>query len=65
MPNPLLKYHYVGLTMNSPLTRSFDRYTSSPYVDVKALIADGKAKAGEQSWGGPWSSARWNGSSPT
>lgn len=52
MPNPLLKYHYVGLTMNSPLT--IFTYTGSAYTDVKALIADGKAKPGEQSWGGPF-----------
>jgi tripartite-type tricarboxylate transporter receptor subunit TctC len=52
MANPLLKYHYVGLTMNSPLT--IFTYTGSPYTDVKALIADGKAKPGEQSWGGPF-----------
>lgn len=52
MPNPLLKYHYVGLTMNSPLT--IFTYTGSPYTDVKTLIAEGKAKPGEQSWGGPF-----------
>jgi tripartite-type tricarboxylate transporter receptor subunit TctC len=52
MPNPLLKYHYVGLTMNSPLT--IFTYTGSAYTDVKALIADGKAKPGEQNWGGPF-----------
>jgi tripartite-type tricarboxylate transporter receptor subunit TctC len=52
MENPLLKYHYVGLTMNSPLT--IFTYTGSPYTDVKKLIADGKAKPGEQSWGGPF-----------
>lgn len=52
MQNPLLKYHYVGLTMNSPLT--IFTYTGSPYTDVKALIADGRAKPGEQSWGGPF-----------
>jgi tripartite-type tricarboxylate transporter receptor subunit TctC len=49
MPNPLLKYHYVGLTMDSPVT--IFTYKGSPYRDVKALIADGKAKPGEQSWG--------------
>lgn len=52
MANPLLKYHYVGLTMNSPLT--IFTHTGSPYTDVKALIADGRARPGEQSWGGPF-----------
>jgi tripartite-type tricarboxylate transporter receptor subunit TctC len=52
MANPLLKYHYVGLTMNSPLT--IFTYIGSPYTDVKALITDGKAHPGEQSWGGPF-----------
>jgi tripartite-type tricarboxylate transporter receptor subunit TctC len=49
MPNPLTRYHYVGLTMNSPVT--IFTYKGSPYRDVKAMIADGKAKPGEQSWG--------------
>ena len=49
MPNPLTRYHYVGLTMDSPVT--IFTYRGSPYRDVKALIADGKAKPGEQSWG--------------
>ncbi len=52
MANPLLKYHYVGLTMNSPLT--IFTYTASPYADVKAMIAEGRSKPGEQSWGGPF-----------
>jgi tripartite-type tricarboxylate transporter receptor subunit TctC len=49
MPDPLTKYHYVGLTMDSPVT--IFTYKGSPYRDVKAMIADGKAKPGEQSWG--------------
>ena len=49
MPNPLTKYHYVGLTMDSPMT--IFTFKGSPYRDVKAMIADGKAKPGEQSWG--------------
>jgi tripartite-type tricarboxylate transporter receptor subunit TctC len=49
MPNPLLQYHYVGLTMNSPMV--IFTHKGSPYTDVKAMIADGKAKPGEQTWG--------------
>lgn len=52
MANPLPRYHYVGLAMNSPLT--LFTYAGSPYADVKALIADGRARPGEQSWGGPF-----------
>lgn len=58
MENPLLKYHYIGLTMNSPIV--IFTYRGSPYADLKALIADGKAKPGEQSWGAPFvGSVEW------
>ena len=58
MENPLPKYHYIGLTMNSPLV--IFTYRGSPIVDAKTLVADGKAKPGEQSWGAPFvGSVEW------
>jgi tripartite-type tricarboxylate transporter receptor subunit TctC len=58
MANPLLKYHYVGLTMLSPIV--IFTYKGGAFADVKAMIADGKAKPGEQSWGAPFvGSVEW------
>ncbi len=49
MPNPLLQYHYVDLSMLSPIV--IFTYKGGAFADVKTMIADGKAKPGEQSWG--------------
>lgn len=58
MANPLPKYHYVGLSMLSPIV--IFTYKGNPFADVKAMIADGKAKPGEQSWGAPFAgSVEW------
>jgi tripartite-type tricarboxylate transporter receptor subunit TctC len=48
--NPLPRYHYVGITMFTPVI--IYTYRGSPYADVGQLIADGKARPGAQVWGG-------------
>jgi tripartite-type tricarboxylate transporter receptor subunit TctC len=48
--NPLDKYHYVGITMSTPVM--IYTYKGSPYADAKQLIADAKAHPGSQVWGG-------------
>jgi tripartite-type tricarboxylate transporter receptor subunit TctC len=58
MANPLPQYHYVGLAMLSPIV--IFTYKGGAYTDVRAMIADGRAKPGEQSWGAPFvGSVEW------
>ena len=48
--NPLDKYYYVGLTMFTPVI--IYTYKGGPYADARQLIADAKAHAASQVWGG-------------
>ncbi len=58
MANPLLQYHYVGLSMLSPI--AIFTYKGGAFADVKTMIAEGKAKPGGQSWGAPFAgSVEW------
>lgn len=52
MESPLVKYHYVGITMFSPLV--LFTYAGSPYKTVNDMIAAGRANPAEQKWGGPF-----------
>lgn len=60
MDNPLDKYHYIGITMDTPLL--IFTYRGSPYPNLKTLVSWAHAHPGQQTWGGPWvGSIKWVG----
>ena len=48
--SPLDKYHYVGITMFTPVI--VYTYKGGPYADARQLIAEAKARPAAQVWGG-------------
>jgi putative tricarboxylic transport membrane protein len=48
--SPLDKYHYVGITMFTPVI--IYTYKGGPYADAQQLIAEAKAHPAAQVWGG-------------